>query len=276
MGILNVTPDSFSDGGKFLDSTRAVAQARAMIAAGADIIDVGGESTRPGAAPVTAEEEIRRVLPVVECGSGLSAATSGGRGTEAPPTFSVDTTKAAVAEAALRAGARIVNDISALRFDAGMVDVVREHRAGLVLMHMQGTPATMQAQPRYADVVREVREFLAERIAFAVARGIRREQIAVDPGIGFGKKVEHNLELLARLEEFATLGCPVVVGASRKSFLGKITGREPGERTAGSVAAATWAVARGAKILRVHDVAETRDAVRLVEALQTWIKSGKS
>ncbi len=254
-----MTPDSFSDGGQFADVTRAVARARAM---GADIVDVGGESTRPGATPVCEAEEIRRVVPVVERLAGLLV--------------SVDTTKAAVAEAALRAGARIVNDISALRFDARMAEVVREHRAGVVLMHMQGTPATMQARPQYTEVVREVRDFLAERIEFAVAQGIGRDQIAIDPGIGFGKTVEHNLELLARLEELTGLGCPVLVGASRKSFLGKITGREPADRLAGSVAVATWAVARGARIVRAHDVAETRDAVRVVESLQTWCESSRS
>jgi dihydropteroate synthase len=262
MGIVNVTPDSFSDGGQFADADRAVARARALTAAGADLIDVGGESTRPGAKPVSVEEELRRVLPVIEQLRDL--------------VVSVDTTKASVAEAALRAGAQVVNDISALRFDPRMVEVIGQHGAGVVLMHMQGTPATMQTNPRYTDVVREVRQFLAERIEFALAQGMAREQIAIDPGIGFGKTVEHNLELLARLEELTGLGCPVLVGASRKSFLGKITGREPGERLAGSVAVATWAVARGARIVRAHDVAETRDAVRVVESLQAWCGSSKS
>jgi len=254
MGIVNVTPDSFSDGGAFLDADRAVAHAVAMTKAGADMIDVGGESTRPGAASVSAEEEIRRVLPVIERLRGL--------------TVSIDTTKAAVAERALAAGARIVNDVSALRFDARMADVVREAGAGVVLMHMQGTPQTMQAEPRYDDVVAEVRAFLAERIAFAESRGLKKSQIAVDPGIGFGKTVEHNLALLAQLETFGSLGYPVLVGVSRKSFLGKLLGREPQERLAGSLAAAAWAVAHGARIVRAHDVLETVDAVRLVEAIQ--------
>jgi dihydropteroate synthase len=254
MGILNVTPDSFSDGGAFADTERAVAHAQAMAAAGADIVDIGGESTRPGAAPVSAEEEIRRVVPVIEKLSGL--------------TISVDTMKAAVAERALTAGARIVNDISALRFDARMTDVVREAGAGVVLMHMQGTPRTMQVEPRYDDVVAEVRAFLAERIAFAESRGIKKSQIAIDPGIGFGKTVEHNLTLLAHLEMFCELGCPVLVGASRKSFIGKLLTREPQERLAGSVAVAVWAVTHGARIVRVHDVAETVDAVRMAEAIQ--------
>ncbi len=258
MGILNVTPDSFSDGGAFADTERAVAHARAMVTAGADMIDIGGESTRPGAAPVSAEEELRRVVPVIE-----QIASH-----QSPITISIDTTKAVVAERALAAGARIVNDVSALRFDARMADVVRDSGAGVVLMHMQGTPETMQTQPRYDDVVAEVRDFLAERIAFAESRGIKKSQIAVDPGIGFGKTVEHNLALLAGLEEFVALGCPVLVGASRKAFIGKVLGREPGERLAGSVAVTAWSVARGARIVRVHDVAETVDAVRMVEAIQ--------
>jgi len=257
MGILNVTPDSFSDGGRFVERGRAVEQARQMVAAGADLIDVGGESTRPGALAVPVEEEMQRVVPVV---AELAAQRS--------VVISVDTTKAAVAAAALGAGARVVNDISALRFDAELAAVVREHGAGVVLMHMQGTPGTMQANPQYGDVVGEVREFLAERIEWAVAQGIGREQIAVDPGIGFGKTAEHNLELLARLAELTTLGCPVLVGASRKSFIGKITGRAVEGRLAGSVAVATWSVAQGARILRVHDVAETVDAVRLTEAFR--------
>jgi dihydropteroate synthase len=283
MGILNVTPDSFSDGGKFIDPVEAVAQARAMIAAGADIIDIGGESTRPGAQPVTEAEEIRRVVPVIV---GILAAESTpspskeGSSDSAPLQrrgwgwipISIDTTKATVAEAALAVGTRIVNDVSALRSDERMADVVRDSGAGVVLMHRQGEPGTMQVNPRYGDVVREVREFLAERIEFAVAAGIGREQIAIDPGIGFGKTVEHNLELLARLGEFTTLGCPVLVGASRKSFLGKVTGRESGERLAGSLAAAALAIVRGARVVRVHDVAETRDVVRLVESVQTWTR----
>jgi len=254
MGILNVTPDSFSDGGAFADTERAVAHARAMAAAGADIIDIGGESTRPGAAAVNAEEEVRRVAPVIEQLGGL--------------TISVDTTKAMVAERALAAGARIVNDISALRFDVRMADVVRDAGAGLVLMHMQGTPRTMQESPRYDNVVAEVLDFLADRIAFAESRGIKKTQIAIDPGIGFGKTVEHNVALLARVEAFCKLGCPVLVGASRKSFIGKLLGREPQARLAGSVAVAVWAVTHGARIVRVHDVAETVDAVRMVEAIQ--------
>ncbi len=261
MGVLNVTPDSFSDGGKFLDVDRAVAHAQEMAKAGADIIDVGGESTRPGAEPVGLEEELRRVLPVIERLQDL--------------VVSVDTTKAAVAEKALAAGARIVNDVSALRFDLRMVDVVRDAGARVVLMHMQGTPQTMQQEPRYDNVVAEVRSFLAERIAFAEARGLKKTQIAVDPGIGFGKTVEDNLRLLAHLDDFSTLGCPLLVGTSRKSFIGKVldplgagTVHAVDQRLWGTAATIAWAVAHGARILRVHDVAEMADVVRMVEAIK--------
>lgn len=250
MGILNVTPDSFSDGGKFMDVSRAVEHARDMADAGADIIDIGGESTRPGAEPVSAGDEVRRVLTVIERLPDLL--------------ISIDTMKAKVAARALAAGARIVNDISALGFDKCMLDVVREHGAGVVLMHMQGTPANMQQKPRYDDVVREVRSFLEERVAFAVAGGVTREQIAVDPGIGFGKTVEHNLKLLAQLEQLRGIGCPMVVGASRKSFIGG----QPEQRLAGSLAAAAWAAANGANVVRVHDVAETVDVVRMIDAIR--------
>jgi dihydropteroate synthase len=266
MGVLNVTPDSFSDGGRFLNIDRAVEHARQMAEAGADIIDVGGESSRPGAVPVTVEEELHRVIPVIE-------RIADGR--VVPSLISIDTTKAPVAERALAAGARIVNDISALRFDPRMVEVVRDTGAGLVLMHVQGTPQTMQLDPSYDDVVAEVRAFLAERVAFAMAHGVEKSQIAVDPGIGFGKTVEHNLQLLARLEEFDLLGCPIMVGTSRKSFIGKVLAL-PGEekmrganaRLWGTAATVAWAVAHGARIVRVHDVAEMADVVRMTETLQ--------
>jgi dihydropteroate synthase len=261
MGVLNVTPDSFSDGGKFSEVERAVARAREMAAAGADIIDVGGESTRPGAEPVSTEEELRRVVPVIERLRDLAV--------------SIDTTKTIVAERALAAGAQIVNDINALRFDERMVDVVRDAGAGVVLMHMKGTPQTMQQEAHYAQVVTEVLGFLRARVAFAVDRGIAREQIAVDPGIGFGKTVEHNLRLLAHLDEFRSLGCSILVGASRKSFIGKVLaplgagqGREADDRLWGSVAAAAWALTHGANVVRVHDVAETVDVVRMIEAVK--------
>lgn len=254
MGVLNVTPDSFSDGSKFVDLDGAVGHARQMAHAGADIIDVGGESTRPGATPIEADEELRRVVPVIERLEDLLV--------------SIDTTKSIVAEHALAAGARIVNDISALRFDERMMDVVRDAGAGLVLMHMQGTPQTMQQSPHYADVVADVLGFLRARIAFALDRGIAREQIAVDPGIGFGKTVEHNLQLLAHLDEFRSLGCPLLVGASRKSFIGKVVGRKAEDHLPGSLAVAAWAAARGANVLRVHDVAETVDVIRMIEAVK--------
>ena len=259
MGVLNVTPDSFSDGGQFAGTAGAVAHARQLAQEGADIIDIGGESSRPGAAPVNAEEELRRILPVIEQLPDLLV--------------SVDTTKAVVAERALAAGARIVNDISALRHDAGMMPVVRNTGAGVVLMHMQGTPATMQQQPRYADVVQEVREFLAERIAGTVAGGIKKTQIAIDPGLGFGKSMEHNLQLLAELEQLRDLGCPILVGASRKSFIGQVLNRPVEQRLPGSLAAVAWAVLHGAHIVRVHDVAATADAVRLIASVKSWNKS---
>jgi dihydropteroate synthase len=262
MGILNVTPDSFSDGGRFFDVESAVEHAREMSLAGADIIDVGGESTRPGAEPVSAEEELRRVMPVVERLSG------GALGQRALP-VTVDTTKAVVAERALAAGARVINDVSALRFDPRMIDVVRERGAGVVLMHMQGTPQTMQQNPHYSDVVREVSDFLAERVAWAVERGLEKSQIAVDPGIGFGKTLDHNLQLLANMEVLSEIGCPVVIGASRKMFVGKLLGdRDIAGRVWGSVGVAVWAAMNGAAAVRVHDVAETADALRVIDALR--------
>ena len=254
MGILNVTPDSFSDGGRYQDLKSAVARARQMAAEGADIIDIGGESSRPGAPAVSAAEELQRVLPVIEQLTDLR--------------LSVDTTKAVVAERALAAGAQIINDISALRQDAAMLPVIRDSGAGVVLMHMQGTPTIMQQNPQYTDAVREVREFLAERLEFAMAGGVKNSQIAVDPGLGFGKTVEHNRQLLARLEQFATLGCPLLIGASRKSFIGQLLSRAAPERLPGSLAAAAWAVLQGAKIIRVHDVAATVDVVRMLAVLR--------
>ena len=275
MGILNVTPDSFSDGGQHLDTTRAVARARQMLVEGADIIDVGGESTRPGAPAVSAAEELRRVLPVIEQliqelkgeppGKPIGGAV---RPEPHPPILSIDTTQALVANRALAAGARIINDISALQQDPEMVPVVREFGAGVVLMHRQGTPATMQQNPHYSDVVRKVREFLGERIEFALARGVKKTQIAVDPGLGFGKSVEHNRQLVAGLEQFRSLDCPILVGASRKSFIGQLLNRPVSERLPGSLAVAAWAIAHGARIVRTHDVAATVDVVRLIAAVQ--------
>ncbi|MDQ4130144.1 MAG: dihydropteroate synthase [Actinomycetota bacterium] len=255
MGVVNVTPDSFSDAGRFLDPEAAVAHGRRLASDGASILDVGGESTRPGAEPVSEEEELRRVLPVVE---GLAAA--------AVPAVSIDTTKSGVAAAALAAGAVVVNDVSAFRFDPSMAGLVADAAASCCLMHMRGEPRTMQEDPRYDDVVSEVRAFLEERLSFAVAEGVEEERVWLDPGIGFGKTVEHNLELLRRLDEIVAIGRPVVVGTSRKSFLGKITGREAHERLPGTVASTVLAYERGATILRVHDVAEVADAIAVAAA----------
>jgi dihydropteroate synthase len=260
MGVLNVTPDSFSDGGSFLDDDAhpgpAVRHAEALLEAGADVIDVGGESTRPGADPVDEEEELRRVLPVVESLSDAGAIVS------------VDTTKARVARAAVEAGAAIVNDVSAGVLDGLMLRTVAELQVPYVVMHMQGTPRTMQRDPRYGDVVAEVHDFLADQLGRLEAMGIARDHLVVDPGIGFGKTVQHNLELLRRVREFTSLGRPVLIGASRKSFIGHTTGEmDPLHRVAGSVAAAALAVAAGASIVRVHDVAETVQAVVLARAV---------
>ena len=254
MGIVNVTPDSFSDGGLSLDRDAALAHGRRLIAEGAAILDVGGESTRPGAAPVSAAEELRRVVPVIE---GLAGA--GAR-------LSIDTSKAQVAAAALDAGASIVNDVTALRGDPRMAALVAERGCEVCLMHMLGEPRTMQRDPVYEDVVADVRSFLQERLHFAIAAGIAGERIWLDPGIGFGKTIDHNLELLRRLGELVALGRPLVVGTSRKSFLGKITGRPTGERVAATLATNVLALAAGASIFRVHDVAEAADALAVAAA----------
>ncbi|MDD3447433.1 MAG: dihydropteroate synthase [Gammaproteobacteria bacterium] len=255
MGILNITPDSFSDGGVFMAPERAVAHARAMVAAGAGIIDVGGESTRPGAMAVSEDEELERVIPVVEA---LSAAL------KVP--VSVDTSKPGVMRAAVAAGAGLINDVYALR-EPGAVEAAAELEVPVCLMHMRGEPRTMQVNPEYEDVVGEVRAFLKERIAVCEAAGIHRQRLLADPGFGFGKSPEHNLALLRRLEAFTALGVPVLAGLSRKSLIGHVLGRPVDERLAGSIALAVLAATRGARILRVHDVAETVDAVRMVEAV---------
>ena len=254
MGVINVTPDSFSDGGRYLDAGAAVAQGRRLAGDGAAILDVGGESTRPGAAPVDVLEELARVVPVVEGLAGLGARVS------------VDTMKLEVARAALGAGARYVNDVSAFRHDPGMAALVAESGAECCLMHMLGEPRTMQEAPRYDDVVDEVRAFLEERLAFAVAEGVPEQRIHLDPGIGFGKTIEHNLALLRALPELARLGRPVLVGVSRKSFLGRITGREAGDRVAATVAANVLAFERGARVFRVHDVAAVADGLAVAAA----------
>lgn len=258
LGIVNVTPDSFSDGGRFFDTEAAVARALRLVEEGADLLDIGGESTRPGARPVALEEELSRVIPVVRRLSGQTSVP-----------ISVDSNKAEVARQALEAGAHIVNDITALQGGPAMPEVVRTYRAGVILMHMQGTPATMQTRPRYRDVVAEVAAFLEARLQACVDVGIASSQVVFDPGIGFGKTTEHNVQLLAHLEELQRLGRPVCLGVSRKGFLGQLLGRPLEQRLAGSLAAACYALIRGsAQILRVHDVAETRDAVVLLKALR--------
>jgi dihydropteroate synthase len=257
MGIINVTPDSFYDGGRHLDADRAIADGLGLIEAGADIIDIGGESTRPGARPVSAEEELERVLPVIR---GLRHV--------AKVPISIDTYKSRVAREALDEGADIVNDVSALRFDDEMAALAAAERVPVVLMHMLGTPRTMQTEPRYDNVLREVIDFLAERIQFAARAGIERQGIIVDPGIGFGKTLDHNLALLRGLPAFAALGQPLLVGASRKAFIGRILGTEADERLEGSLAAAVAAVMGGAEIVRVHDVKETQRAIRVADAIR--------
>jgi dihydropteroate synthase len=269
MGIVNVTPDSFSDGGRFLDPERAVAHGRELAAQGAEILDVGGESTRPGAAAVSATVERDRVGPVI-------AALAGPGGPSAR--VSVDTSKATVAEAALDAGATIVNDVTALRADPVLAPLCAERDCEVVLMHMLGTPRTMQDNPTYDDVVDEVKAFLATRIEVAAAAGIAEERIWIDPGIGFGKTVDHNLELLRRLGELRELGRPIVVGTSRKRFLGALTHREVDARLGGTVASSVLALIAGAEILRVHDVREMRRALTVVEAIEghvPWRAAGR-
>lgn len=256
MGILNVTPDSFSDGGRFWDADAAVAHGLRLFAEGADLIDVGGESTRPGAVPVNEAEEIRRVEPVIRALAG-----------QVHVPLSVDTMKPAVARAALEAGASIVNDVAANRTSPEMWDLVAATGAGYVAMHMQGTPQTMQLSPQYGDVVREVREFFADRLDRLEAAGVVAEQVVFDPGIGFGKTLAQNLDLLARLAELNTRARPLLLGISRKSFIGKLLGLEPHERIAAGLAGTVWAAGEGVKIFRTHDVAATAQALRLREAL---------
>jgi dihydropteroate synthase len=256
MGVINVTPDSFSDGGEYLTAGKAIRHGIQLADEGAEILDIGGESTRPGAMPVEADEELARVLPVIQ---GLAVARPQAQ-------ISIDTSKAAVAAAALDAGAVIVNDVTALRGDPKMAEVVAGGEAGCCLMHMLGEPRTMQEDPRYDDVVDEVRAFLEERLAFAVTAGIAEERIMLDPGIGFGKTAQHNLELLARLNELVAIGRPVVLGTSRKSFLGKLTGRPVDQRLPGTIASCVLAYEQGARVFRVHEVAPIADALKVTAA----------
>lgn len=256
MGIVNVTPDSFFDGGRFDDPRLAVEHGRRLVEEGADLLDIGAESTRPGSVPIDQEEEQRRLLPVV---TALAQAVS--------VPISVDTSKAAVARAAIKAGAVMVNDVTALRGDPAMVDVVAQTGVALVLMHMQGTPQTMQQAPAYRDVVEEVADFLAERARFAMERGVAQSRIVLDPGIGFGKVLTHNLDLLAHLRMLTTLGFPVLVGPSRKGFIGQLTKQSVEARAWGTAGVVALAVEQGASILRVHDVAAMRDVVHVAAAI---------
>jgi dihydropteroate synthase len=258
MGVINVTPDSFSDGGRFFNHQMALDQARALAAAGADILDIGGESTRPYADPVPLEEERRRVLPLIQAVAA-----------ELSLPISIDTYKAAVAEAALTAGAFMVNDISALRFDPEMAPLIAQAQVPVVLMHMQGSPRDMQIEPHYHDVIGEIRDFFQERRDFALSQGIARELLILDPGIGFGKTWQHNLEILRHLDRFLDLGCPLLVGPSRKAFIGQILGLPAGEeRDIGTLAAIAVAVMGGARLLRTHNVAYARQFLKVWEALQ--------
>jgi dihydropteroate synthase len=259
MGVVNVTPDSFSDGGLFLDAGAAIEHGVALAVEGAAILDVGGESTRPGAEPVDTAEELRRVLPVIE---GLAGADAG-----AVARVSIDTSKAEVASAAIAAGATLVNDVTAFRGDPSMADVVAGAGVDCCLMHMLGEPRTMQHDPRYDDVTDQVKAFLEDRLAFAVAAGIAEGRVMLDPGIGFGKTAAHNLELLRRLDELVAIGRPIVIGTSRKSFLGRITGRDdPAQRLPGTIATNVIAYERGARVFRVHDVAPVYDALLVAAA----------
>jgi len=260
MGILNVTPDSFSDGGRYMERERAIEHAREMVAQGADIIDVGGESTRPGAHPVSLKEEVDRVVPVVEALS---------RKLEVP--ISVDTYKAPVAKMALERGAIMVNDISGLRFSPHMIDVVAQYRPWVVVMHMKGTPRDMQEAPWYEDVIGEVEGFFEERLRYLESHGISREKVILDPGIGFGKRLEDNLSLLRNIDRFLHLGCPIMVGPSRKSFIGTVLDLPVEERLEGTLAAVSIAVFQGAQIVRVHDVQPVRRAVDLAWAMRRTV-----
>jgi dihydropteroate synthase len=252
MGVVNVTPDSFSDGGRYLEPGQALSQGVELVREGASIVDVGGESTRPGSDPVSATEELRRVLPVVQALAGTVGVP-----------VSIDTTKAEVARSCLAAGAQIVNDVTALRGDPEMVEVLADTGCPVCLMHMLGQPKTMQDDPHYDDVVDDVLRFLEERLAFAVSHGVREEQVLIDPGIGFGKTIEHNLTLLRHLDRFVGLGRPVVLGASRKRFLGAILGAEPGGRVVGTIATTVIGLLAGAHVFRVHDVRPNFEALRV-------------
>ncbi|MEA3287372.1 MAG: dihydropteroate synthase [Candidatus Marinimicrobia bacterium] len=257
MGILNVTPDSFSDGGNFFSHDRAIAHGYRLIQEGAEIIDIGGESTRPGSSPITAETELSRILPIINALAAGSKAL-----------ISVDTQKAVVAEAALANGAHIINDVSAGRNDTNMLKLISDTQAGYVMMHMQGTPATMQEDPRYTDIVEEIDQFFTERLKVALSTGLQSKQIVFDPGIGFGKTLKNNLSILKNMQHFHKHGRPLLLGASRKSFIGMLDNSEPDQRLGGSLAAALAAYQENVEIYRVHDVAETKQMLELFTAIQ--------
>jgi dihydropteroate synthase len=257
MGVLNLTPDSFSDGGSYRTIDDAVRRAEQMVSEGADIIDIGGESTRPGSLPISADEEQQRVMPVIERLAGLLTIP-----------LSIDTTKACIAREALAAGVSIINDISGMQFDPEMPSVIVDTNASIVIMHMQGNPRTMQHKPSYTDVVSEVHSFLDERIQFAENQGIQRRQIIIDPGIGFGKDVKHNLMLIKHIDEFCDLGCPVLLGVSRKGFIGAVTGAPVDNRTYGTAAVVAYAAIHGVRIHRVHDVAAMRQVCDIITAIK--------
>ncbi|MFP3866892.1 MAG: dihydropteroate synthase [Desulfobacteraceae bacterium] len=256
MGVLNVTQDSFSDGGQFFNFQEALSQAQAMVAAGADIIDIGGESTRPYATPTSLPEELDRVIPIIEALRSRSEVL-----------ISIDTYKAAVAKVALKAGANLINDISALRFDPNMVNLVAEAGVPIIMMHMQGTPQNMQVNPQYQNLIGDIKAFFQERLAFAVDHGVSRNQIILDPGIGFGKTWKHNLELIQRLDEFQELGCPILLGPSRKAFIGKVLDLPVTQRDIGTLGTIAVALMRGANIIRTHNVLWGRQVITMVEAI---------
>ncbi|MBW1951474.1 MAG: dihydropteroate synthase [Deltaproteobacteria bacterium] len=256
MGVINVTQNSFSDGGQFFEPQAALEHAQAMVAAGADIIDIGGESTRPFATPISLQEELDRVIPIIETLRSRSEVL-----------ISIDTYKAVVAQRALKAGANLINDISALRFDPDMADLVAETGVPVVLMHMQGTPQNMQIKPQYQNLIGEIKTFFQERLAFAVAHGISRSRIILDPGIGFGKNWQHNLELIQRLDEFQELGCPILLGPSRKAFIGKVLDLPVTQRDIGTLGVIAVALMRGANIIRTHNVLWGRQVINMVEAI---------
>jgi dihydropteroate synthase len=257
IGIVNITPDSFYDGGYYIKEENAIERIHELISNGASIIDIGGESSRPNSQPITIENEIDRILPVLRAIKGK---------VEIP--ISVDTYKSEVARIALEEGADIINDISAMRFDPKLPEIVAKYKAGLILMHMQGTPKNMQENPKYQDVIKEIHDFLQSRIEFAISNGIKKESIMIDPGIGFGKTLEHNLTIIKNIDKFKNIGYPIVIGPSRKSFIGMVTGKEPEKRLFGTAGVVSYCAMKGVNLIRVHDVDEMKDVVDLIHAIE--------